>query len=180
MVAVSIVAIISTVGLISYSQTQLLGRDAKRKEDLRSIAIALEIYKQKNGRYPCHTEFADSTNTLNFWISDSSTVCTGGPAIPLNTDYINYMPIDPKDNNNLGNGGNPGIYGYSYWTPPQPFCVAPYPTTPGQFYILRTRLENAKDPDACKNKNYKNCDNQNICPGGENQPKNDLFVITSQ
>jgi prepilin-type N-terminal cleavage/methylation domain-containing protein len=66
LVAVSVLAIVATIGIGSYTQAQKLGRDAKRKQDLRSIAAALEIYKYKNGRYPCN----------EFWASNSGTPIT--------------------------------------------------------------------------------------------------------
>ncbi len=46
MVAISIIAVLSTIGMVAYSKVQLLGRDARRKQDLRAIAQALEIFYQ--------------------------------------------------------------------------------------------------------------------------------------
>lgn len=72
MITISIVAIISAIGLVSYSQTQKIARDARRKEDLRSLAIAIELYYQKIKTYP--------------------------PVLAsLKPNYINNIPTDPKD-----------------------------------------------------------------------------------
>src|SRR3989338_7758435 len=87
MVAITIIAIISTIGLVTYSKAQMLGRDAKRKQDLRSISIALQLYYQANKRYP-ETGPANGYNQVStnggFWIIDSHT-----PNAAFNTSYIN-------------------------------------------------------------------------------------------
>lgn len=72
MITISIVAIISAIGLVSYSQTHKIARNARRKEDLRSIAIALELYYQKIKNYPDKLDL-------------------------LKPNYINNIPTDPKD-----------------------------------------------------------------------------------
>ena len=52
MIAISIVAILATIGIISYQKTQSIGRDHRRKQDLKAMQVALELYFQKNGMYP--------------------------------------------------------------------------------------------------------------------------------
>lgn len=71
MVAISIVSIISAVGLVGYGQAQKFARDSKRKQDLKSIQLALELYKQVNNSYPA------SINAV----------------VPT---YISTIPTDPK------------------------------------------------------------------------------------
>jgi type IV pilus assembly protein PilE len=44
LVVIAVIAIIATVGLVSYSGTQKKSRDTRRKEDLNSIALAMEQY----------------------------------------------------------------------------------------------------------------------------------------
>src|SRR3990167_4460210 len=72
LIAISIIAIISAVGITSYSQAQKLGRDFKRKQDLRSIATALELFHQKYKRYPCTGTAVHWENSLTpaSWILD--------------------------------------------------------------------------------------------------------------
>lgn len=53
MVSISILVIVSTVGIVSFSRAQIVSRDARRKEDLHNIATALQVYYQANKRYPC-------------------------------------------------------------------------------------------------------------------------------
>lgn len=82
MVAISIVAILATVGLVMYSNAQKLGRDSRRQQDLRSIATALELYKNVNNTYCVGS---CSTN------GDADTALAG-----LATNYISVVPKDPK------------------------------------------------------------------------------------
>lgn len=49
MVAISIVAILAAVGAITYSSTQVIARDAKRKGDLKSISGAIYLLQTTRG-----------------------------------------------------------------------------------------------------------------------------------
>lgn len=141
LIAVSIIAIISAVGFSTFSQSQMRGRDAKRKQDLRSIAVALELYYQKNGHYPCSSSFITSV-PLGWWITNDasiSTSCASGSSLPFTSNYISKLPIDP-----LKNVGEPrgGSFGYEYWAGNDgASCVA------GQYYLLAALLENSNDPE---------------------------------
>lgn len=184
MIAISIVAVLSSIGFASYSSSQVYARDSKRKQDLRAVATALELYYQQNRRYPCNigsTQGSGKSNGVltDFWINDfeyASCDPTATAAKPLNSNFINQMPHDPKGNQ--FSNSDTTTYGYMYQI--TSFCQPPYPTTVGQFYTLRTRLENKKDPDRCEVKQYKNCDDLVICRNGAGDPKNDLYIITSQ
>ncbi len=77
LVAASIIALLSTIGLNGFQVITRNGRDALRKSDLEAIRSALEIYKSENNAYPqddgnCQPDFNQFTS-----------------------DYINY-PTDPK------------------------------------------------------------------------------------
>src|SRR3989344_1386612 len=139
MIAITIVAIISSIGLVSYSKAQMLGRDTKRKQDLRSIAIALQLYYQTNKRYPCTAGWQESYQNLkpNNWISDT---CAADAT--LSPQYINQVPVDPM---NTGiepwKGTN---YSYIYWSA-SGFGTC---TLQGQNYILLALLENTNDSDS--------------------------------
>lgn len=178
LISISIIAIISAIGMISYSQSQLIARDAKRKADLRSIAVALELYNQANKRYPCSGDGqVFLSTTAGFWIADRTTDgCNNASALPLNSSYINMMPKDPK------NTGNPalGFYGYSYNALPDASSINPScPSGDSQYYVLRTRLENSNDPDSCGKKEIFSCDTStSLCP--TNPSDKSLFIISSQ
>lgn len=54
MVVVSIIAILSVVGVAVYSEISSKARDAKRKSDIKAIATAIEIkYDTVNKKYRC-------------------------------------------------------------------------------------------------------------------------------
>lgn len=88
LVAISIIAVLSTIGLASFSGTQSKARDSVRKSDLRTLATTLEIYYQQKGTY---------------LISSGS--CIDGTAtstIYTNADFVKLIsgdvPKDPKTN----------------------------------------------------------------------------------
>ena len=147
MITVSIIAVLAAVGATTYSQSQKLARDSRRKSDLRSIAVALELYYQKNKRYPCNSApgtYQYSYNTTSNWITDN---CS--PSVALNPTYINQVPVDPLNN---GNQVMTGVnYSYGYYSELQVNC------TRGQNYILFALLENKNDPDNYGNKQNTPC-----------------------
>lgn len=52
LIAVSIVAVLSAIGLTVYNGVQARARDTRRIADINKIALYLEAYHQKTGRYP--------------------------------------------------------------------------------------------------------------------------------
>lgn len=70
LVVIAIISVLSAIALVIYGEAQKGARDARRKQDLRSIQAALEIYYQKNYFYP--TVLSDLLPT-----------------------YINNVPLDP-------------------------------------------------------------------------------------
>lgn len=73
-VTVTIIAVLTVVGIISYSGTSKKARDNRRMADLEKIRIALELYRQATGStYP---------------VNKNSLVPT----------YLQAFPIDPKGN----------------------------------------------------------------------------------
>lgn len=57
LVVVTIIGIISAVGMVTYTEFIKQSRDAKRKGDLEQIRGALEVYKSKNNVYPLSISF---------------------------------------------------------------------------------------------------------------------------
>jgi prepilin-type N-terminal cleavage/methylation domain-containing protein len=171
MIAISIIAIISAIGLASYSQAQKLARDSKRKQDLRQVAIALELYHQKNKRFPCTEGWVLSSDSTSFWLAERSLpYCSGFTTkVNLDNDYINQMPHDPlKDDGNPSTGSN---YGYGFRDGNGCTVGA------GNYYLLASRLENDSDPERNEIKQYKYCDGNDVA--NPTTQKN-LFVITSE
>lgn len=78
LIAIAIISIMGTVGVVSYSQSQKAGRIFKRNQDLNEISKAVELYKISTGTYPLQ-------DTLN--------------CIPsaLEPTYVKVIPKDPLD-----------------------------------------------------------------------------------
>lgn len=76
LVVVTIIMILSAVGAVTYRQTNLGARDARRKADLESIRSALELCRAATGQYPA---------SLGTSITCSSVT------------YLNPVPKDPRD-----------------------------------------------------------------------------------
>lgn len=58
MVVVTIIAVLTTIGIISYSSTQKKARDGKRKADLEQLRSALVLYRTDNGVYPTSLDWS--------------------------------------------------------------------------------------------------------------------------
>ena len=79
LVVITIIGLLSTIGLTGFQAVTRSGRDALRKTDLEQLRSALEIYKSEENNYP-----ADS---------GSCSANAGGDFVPA---YINPYPFDPK------------------------------------------------------------------------------------
>lgn len=64
-------------------------RDLQRKIDLRNIAAAIEIQREKTGKFPTRKETEDLWWELYFWSANT---------LLLNDNIINSIPNDPKKN----------------------------------------------------------------------------------
>lgn len=74
-VTVTIIAILTVVGMVSYSGTSKKARDSRRMADLEKIRVALELYRQGTGStYPSYSDY------------------NAGALKP----YIQSIPIGPK------------------------------------------------------------------------------------
>jgi len=182
MVVIAIIAILSTVGFVSFTNAQIAGRDARRKQDLRSIAQALELYYQRYHHYPCPTNWQNSSDSVSgFWIiNNDSTNCSDTSTAAFDTNYINALPHDPAEQPCWG-GNN---YCYSYWGFSAGWAGGNCPAAEGQYYYLVALLENKNDKDAIGNNGLKFCGGQRFYPDltwmGQPSLKPNNFVIASQ
>lgn len=83
LVVISIIAILSVIGITVFSNVQKGARDAKRRGDIDAIAKALEIYKSVNGSYPMTNAISCEPNWDTFAAALSP--------------YIQSLPKDPKN-----------------------------------------------------------------------------------
>ncbi len=100
MVTISVIGILSAVVYANVGKANPKARDTDRQADIRSLQIAIDQYKSKNGRYPSMgcTPGADLVSAEN----DCSTYI-----LDLAPEYIPALPRDNK------RGTDPG---YAYVT----------------------------------------------------------------
>lgn len=167
MVAIAILAIVATIGLSTFSQSQRLGRDTKRKQDLRSIATALELYlnSQNPKTYPVSSNWEYST-AAQPWIGE------------LNTNFINRMPIDPVNTGTtpwVTNGGH--VYAYCA---DSSTCHSDCAGLTEPWYILVARLENTADRETIATQDIRWCDGTLLRNRAGWDADNRIFAITSE
>lgn len=86
LIAISIVAILALIGLVSFRQVLQNSRDSRRLSDIRQIQSALEEYNADQHFYPVK---GSSCEKGTFRIGCSLTDSTG------NKKYIDTVPSDP-------------------------------------------------------------------------------------
>lgn len=105
LVVVSVIGILTTLALASFTGTQKQARDTQRKSDLKQYQTTLEEYATKNDSlYPAYPTSASANDTL---CSDLS--LTGCPEDPKNTSPYVYRYITN------GTTGDTATQ-YSLWT----------------------------------------------------------------
>ena len=122
LVVISIISILTIVGVSSFRTVQMKSRDTKRKNDLNSISKALNMYYNDIGSFP----YGSSLN-INYMIT------TAGVGFSANVDgkittYMAEMPTETAT----------GIKGYQY------------SSTTGKSFKLFTNIENINDKDCLK------------------------------
>ena len=101
LVVMAIISILATVIIGGFRSSQMRGRDAQRKSDLKQIANALEIFFADYGKYPpangvaiaaCSYNPANGTGTACAW--GSGAVSDG------KTTYMRIVATDPISSQN--------------------------------------------------------------------------------
>ena len=132
LVVITIIAILSAIGLVNYTQVTKSGRDAKRLSDLKQVQSALEQYFADQFFYP--SQAVSPPLTFGSAFSNS----TGNPNPPvIGKTYLNALPCDPTTGN-----CSPDITGIQYCYLPLPAGCNNNPTTKCLNYKLYAKLEN--------------------------------------
>ena len=99
LVVISIIAILTAIGLVAYSSVTSKARDGIRKNDLRTIATALELYYQKNQSYIQSITSCNSQDSNTFYaaLRESGLINGQTPQDPL-PPYQNYCYITTVNN----------------------------------------------------------------------------------
>ena len=149
LVVVVILGIIATVTIYSFNSAQAISRDDMRKNDLKKIAAALQLYYSDYGAYP----ISSSGQIKGCLCSSVLTVCVWGAVgcTSAFTDNVTiYMRIVPAD---------PSGYNYYYRT----VDVGAV----NQGYQLYAHLENLRDSGCLPGSNGKpNCASPANIPSG--------------
>lgn len=96
LVVISIIAILTTIGLVSYLEFSKKGRDAKRQADLGGIQSALQQYNSDHGFYPLLN--AGGCNTNGTFKVDCALTNVSYATNPKT--YLNKIPKEPVATNN--------------------------------------------------------------------------------
>lgn len=88
LVTITIIGILATIGLITYSAFLKAGRDTQRQSDLRQIQSALEEYHADQKYYPVQSEVTFGSS-LSF---GSKTYLTKLPNDPIKNPDYSYIP----------------------------------------------------------------------------------------
>jgi type II secretion system protein G len=139
LVVISIVGLLSSLALTSFSIARYKARDAKRVQDLRTIATALEMYYQDNGSYP--------VPSADFYVSNQSDATNGWQILQTAlAPYLSKLPVDP-----LNTGGpmwaGPTNYTYAYG-------LVGTDGSGRRYYNLVANLEDPANPLRCALKSY--------------------------
>lgn len=156
LVVVSIIALLASIGAASLNSTRAKARDAKRRADVRSIALALELYYDANGQYP---RVPDVTCTGLAGYNTSSYVSSTGTCWNAFIAVLApYLSVAPKDPLNIGTEVyNNGSFAYTYGNviDGNGYAIDPPKWSGPPQYDLITKLENKNDPDRCELKQYR-------------------------
>ncbi len=109
-IVISIVALLSTIGITTYSSVQKDARNVRRKADLKEMKTALEAYKAKNSDYPPTVGLAACPDSATVGDGDWCGICTTYNVDGTNTDtgasgyipglapeFIPKLPRDPRE-----------------------------------------------------------------------------------
>lgn len=90
LVVTTIMIVITTIGLVSYSQSMRNSRNAKRKSDLEVVRQALVLYRNDENIYPPGASFTTMLTTISDYISFDSIVDPKSPTY----DYTYSSPVN--------------------------------------------------------------------------------------
>ncbi len=91
MIVITVIAILATIAVVTFTRVQKTARDSKRKEELRSIVTALQGYYSEKSVYPVQNPTpAITTTALTALVSNYMASVPAGPAgaTGINTSYM--------------------------------------------------------------------------------------------
>ena len=131
LMVIAIIGILSSIVLVNLNGARTKAQDAVRKQELQSVATAVEAYYAANGSYPI-----PSTDISNLGSKESGS-CISSPwwnCWSTDSEYP-FLPAEygqiPQDPTFYDSGGACGFPSgnstlYSYWSNGQEFVLATY------------------------------------------------------
>jgi general secretion pathway protein G len=98
LVTTVMIAVLTIIGVVSYSSVNKRSRDVKRKSDLEQIRSALEMYRSEHGEYP-HSGSPQSQSLTDNVLS-----------VLVDEEFIPVIPMDPQG------GYETGKKNYQYYS----------------------------------------------------------------
>jgi len=103
LIVVAIISLLATLILANYQEARKQSRDDKRKVDVQQIALALRLYYEKYGEFPCEA----GGSACNFTGNANGEIGNGGTIDGLISPYLTRVVADP-----LGPGDTTYLYYY--------------------------------------------------------------------
>lgn len=72
LIVTTIIIVITSIGLVSYSSANRSARNGKRKADIEMVRQALVLYRTDNASYPATSTFTDMLTTIGDYTSANS------------------------------------------------------------------------------------------------------------
>jgi prepilin-type N-terminal cleavage/methylation domain-containing protein len=102
LIVISILGVLASIALVSFRSAQIRGRDAQRKNDLKQISSALELFYADYAKYPTATSTSPDACPYNA-STQTGSLCTWGTGefrdVDANgitkTTYFKVIPKDP-------------------------------------------------------------------------------------
>lgn len=72
LVVATIIIVLTTIGLVSYSQANQNARNGKRRTDLETVRQALVLYRTDAGSYPNTASWATMVSTIEDYLANTT------------------------------------------------------------------------------------------------------------
>lgn len=95
LIVISLITMLAIMATFSYGKSQSLARDARRKDDLKKIQTALELYRQDNDAYPATSGFWYTSDPGNNGYWGVIVYPADGKYVPGLEPYLGDLPQDP-------------------------------------------------------------------------------------
>jgi prepilin-type N-terminal cleavage/methylation domain-containing protein len=114
LVVIAIIGILSSVVLASMNSARKKGRDARRRQDLKSVQVALELHFDKWASYPV----LGTIGTAGTGAVIATGSCTAASCTSLDSSAMANVPNDPLGAGTAGLNG-----GYKYAGGSTDYCL---------------------------------------------------------